>query len=40
VFRALSAHDADAAASAMATHMATASARLASVQAGDATGAA
>ena len=33
VFRALSAHDGDAAASAMATHMATASARLAAAQA-------
>jgi GntR family transcriptional repressor for pyruvate dehydrogenase complex len=38
VFRALSAHDGDAAASAMATHMATASARLAAAQAGDSTG--
>lgn len=38
VFRALSAHDGDAAASAMATHMATASARLAAAQAGDTEG--
>jgi GntR family transcriptional repressor for pyruvate dehydrogenase complex len=38
VFRALSVHDSDAAASAMATHMATASARLAAAHAGDNTG--
>lgn len=38
VFRALSTHDSDAAASAMATHMATASARLAAAQTADSTG--